>query len=300
MKKLLSILLTLALIVGLSPVIAESTFSIPVPSDWVDPAVQRVTAEMYPAYMLGTGYTDELSLDLHWPDSYAQRVDYLLLLTPANVSAESTVYDYEGDIVLRTYAEDGTVEKEEWQNETIAGQAVFTFSENGELILTFTGNAASDLNNLRLQTVIRPAPHAEELAQNVLQPLYEIEEGTAGSSLKMARTVAELISYATLWRMYSMEDTDLQNAFSSALESMNWDKEQYETFSRHKDDVSHLIGTIAGLNGVEEEEYASVRTLMEDAGVMDIIAGSLQGAIDCFSAEALIAQLSVLDNPSEE
>lgn len=299
MKKLFSLLLVLALSLGFSPATAESIFDIPVPSDWADLAVQHVTAELYPACMPGIGYTDELSLDLHWPDSYAQRVDYQLLLTPANVSTETAVYDYEGDIVLRTYAEDGTVEKEEWQNQKAIGQVVFIPSENDGFILAFADSVFPDLNNLHLQTVIRPAPHAEDLAQNVLLPLYEMEEGTAGASLKAARIAAELISYASLWRMYSMKDTDLQNAFTAALKGMNWDKEQYEAFIRHKDDVSYLISTIAGLNDAEEEEYTSVLALMEDAGVMVIITGSLQSTADCFSADTLIAQLSALKKPSE-
>ena len=77
---------------------------------------------------------------------------------------------------------------------------------------------------------------------------------------------------------------------------MNWDNEQYERFARHKDNASYLISTIAGLNDADEEEYASVRVLMEDAGVMDTITSSLQGTIDYFSVEALVTQLSTLEN----
>lgn len=294
MNKFISLITILALFIGFSYAAAENSSCIPVPSDWADPAIQRATAELYPATILGTGYTDELSLDLHWPDSYAQCVDYQLLLTPGSTSTKSDVYDFEGDIILRTYTEDGAVTKEEWQNQKAVGQAIFTFNEDGELVLTFTGNTASDLNSLHLQTVLRPAPYAEDLAQNVLLPLYNMEEGTAGASLKAAQIAAELISYASKLRMYSMEYSDLQNAFCTALESMNWDNGQYENFTRHRDDVSYLISIIAGLNDAEEEEYAPVRSLMEDAGVMDVITNSLQGAIDCFSAEALITQLSGL------
>ena len=296
MNKPFSVLLVLALFVGLFSAGAEGPSCIPAPSDWVDPTIQRVTAELYPATILGTGYTDELSLDLHWPDSYAQHVDYQLLLTPSSVSATSAVYNFEGDIVLRTYDEDGAVIKEEWQDQKAIGQAVFTFGENGEIALTFTGNAASDLNNLHLQALLRPVPHDEDLVRNVLVPLYNMEEGTAGASLKAAQTAAELINYASLWRMYSIESSNLQTAFSIALKSMNWDNEQYERFARHKDNASYLISTIAGLNDADEEEYASVRVLMEDAGVMDTITSSLQGTIDYFSVEALVTQLSTLEN----
>ena len=37
-------------------------------------------AELYSAVVQGTGYTDELALDLHWPESVSVRTDYQMIL----------------------------------------------------------------------------------------------------------------------------------------------------------------------------------------------------------------------------
>ena len=303
MKKLMAMLmvLTMALSLGLAMAEAtENTLDIPAPMDWADPDHQRVTAELYPAWIQGSSYTDELALDIHWPDSYAERIDYQMILEPVSNDGQTAVYAYRGDIVKRAWDDQGNLTEEVWANKEAVGQATFAADEAGQVTLTLKDDMAAELNELTLTVVVHPAPSAEEIASQVLAPLYELEEGTAGASLKAAETAADLIRFAVLNHLYAVDAYALKLNMIAALESMNWTPEAYETYQDHEIEVTDMINTLAGLYDENQENEEAVRAQFEDAGLLEEVSELLSSGVDAFSIEMLTGQLATIENLPEE
>ena len=206
----------------------EAAPDFPLPSDWADADYAQVTVQLFPARGLGTGYTDDdLALYLHWAESGQTVLDYVLVMEKETADEKTAVYAYRGDIAERTYDRDGSLMEEKWLNREARGTAFITTDQEGGLLLGFEDTAEENLNSLRLRPVIAPAPSAREIADRVLQPLYSLEQGTAGSSLARVQAAADLIRFAADSRLYAVDYRGLKTAMVDALESMQWSDEQY-------------------------------------------------------------------------
>ena len=116
----------------------QRPLAIPCPASLGDPEHQQVTAELYSAVVQGTGYTDELALDLHWPESVSVRTDYQMILEPVENDDQKAVYRYRGDIIRRAFDENGELTQENWENREARGEAVFSLEEDERVILRLT------------------------------------------------------------------------------------------------------------------------------------------------------------------
>ena len=297
MKKLICILcLAAVLMLTCSCVFAEETgLVVNAPADWADEEHQQASAVVFPAWTWGTGYTDELAVNIHWPESVDAATDYAMILTPQSAEAGKAVFSLVGDRIERAYAENGEVVNEDWQNDAVKGTATVT-EENGNQVLTFETETAPELNMLHLQVVVMPSPSPEEIAEKVLQPLYALEDGTAGAEMKKAQLAADLIVYAVQNRFYAMDGAELKTSMVSALESMKWNDEEYEVYVGHEVDVTDLMLAISGLTDAEEGESELARATMADAGVLETIEKMLTSAVDRFSVEVLTGQLATIEN----
>ena len=297
MKKTISVLLALALTLSLGAAFAAGNgqpLPIPVPASLADPAFDHVTAELYPAAVQGTAYTDELALDVHWAESVHTRTDYQMILEPVQNSGQTAVYRYSGDIVRRSFGEDGELTEERWENRKAEGEAVFNLEEDDRISLRLTDVFAPELNVLCLQAADMPAPSAEELVSSVILPLAGLEEDTAGASLQAARLAAGFIRFAVRSRLYAVRPTALETSLVAALSGMNWNEKQFRCFSSREKAVASLMSVLSGAVCAEEDEFRPVRALMEDAGVWEEVSAFLEGGADVCSVAALTAQLDAV------
>ena len=297
MKKAAVLILVLVLAATGLTVLAQGTtetLTVPRTADLADPDHQQVTAELYPASAQGTGYVDELALDLHWPSSAFAGTDYQMILEPLQSDGQKAEYRYDGDIVEREYDENGEMSSERWMNKRAVGTAVFAQDASGRIILTFTDDMAKELNDLRLSVVDMPAPDREDVALSVLKPILELETGTAGSELKKAAAAARLIEYASLSRLYAVPEGALAQSMASALNSLGWTDEQYQTFTVNRQEILAFLNAYDDPYGEDVEANARVRALMEDAGVAERLAEVMTSGADMFSVKALTAQLAAI------
>ena len=298
-KRILSAFLTLSVLLCCVCLAEQRPLAIPCPASLGDPEYQHVTADLYSAVVQGTGYTDELALDLHWPESAFARTDYQLILEPVKNDGQTAVYRYRGDIIRRAFDENGELAQENWENREARGEAVFSLEEDDRVTLRLTDEIARELNALRLQVVEMPAPTAEDMAREVFRPLAELEDGSAGAQLKAARLASALIRFAVRSRLYAVNPTALAASMVESLSGLHWSETQYKDFVLHESAVSGIMNVIAGINDPEEEDYAAVRALMQDAGVWDAFGALQMCGADTFSVAALTDQLHMIKSMSE-
>ena len=146
LKRILCALVALSALLSCCVSLAEQRpLAIPCPASLGDPEHQQVTAELYSAVVQGTGYTDELALDLHWPESASVRTDYQMILEPVENDGQKAVYRYRGDIIRRAFDENGELTQENWENREARGEAVFSLEEDERVVLRLTDEIAKEL-----------------------------------------------------------------------------------------------------------------------------------------------------------
>ena len=300
LKRILCALVALSALFSCCVSMAEQRpLAIPCPASLGDPEHQQVTAELYSAVVQGTGYTDELALDLHWPESASVRTDYQMILEPVENDGQKAVYRYRGDIIRRAFDENGELTQENWENREARGEAVFSLEEDERVVLRLTDEIAKELNELNLQVVEMPAPTADDMAREVFLPLAGLEDGSAGARLKAARLASALIRFAVQSRLYAVNPTKLTASMVESLSGLHWSEDQYKDFALNEQAVSGIINVIAGIAPAEEEDFSAVRALMEDAGVWEAITSLQLCGADTYSVAALTGQLSQIKSMSE-
>lgn len=302
MKKIISALLALLMTLSLTAATAleeEHLLTLPVPAALADPAHAEVTADLYPASVQGTGYTDELALDLHWSKSASTRTDYQMILEPLGGDSRTVRFAVSGDIVWRGFNENGELTKERWENRKVDGEAVFTLEEDDRITLRLSSVFAPELSALRLQISETPAPSAEEISREVIFPLLEMHDGTAGSSLLAAQMAAGLIRFAVRSRLYAVSPTALKTSLIAALSDVSWTDDRFIGFTAHGKTVTNLMNVVSGTLYAEESDFQPVRALMEDAGVWEEVCALLNGGASACSVAALAMQLDDVRTTAE-
>ena len=96
-----------------------------------------------------------------------------------------------------------------------------------------------------------------------------------------------------------MNPTALTASMVESLSGLHWSEDQYKDFALNEQAVSGIINVIAGIDPVEEEDFAAARALMEDAGVWEAITSLQLCGADTYSVAALTGQLSQIKSMSE-
>ena len=128
------------------------------------------------------------------------------------------------------------------------------------------------LPNMTLYRDRMPCPSPEELAANIIEPVMELEEGTAGADLKQARVAEKLIRYAVQARLYAVDPEEFTRNLDAALEDVELSDGEYRLFMTQKTALADLMMNVSGLSGGgNAEQMARARALFSDAGVMDSV-----------------------------
>ncbi len=296
-KKMLALGLALVLALGAGLACGEAAANLTVPrmGTMEDTVTGRITAELYPAALTGTGYVNELSLDIHWPDASGNSVNYYLILEPASDDGAAAEYLVKGDIVHLICGKDGEITEEKWENRQIGGTAVFAANENGVTELSFHDDANEDLNDLKLHLSETPAPAAEDVAANVLRPIFELEEESAGANMKAASAAADLIAYAAANGFYAVNQEKLAAVMQEAAASLQLTKEEFNILKTNAARAAQKIRDAAGLTVMDPEEYEEVLKEMEDAGAGEVLREALKGFTEACSAGVMAERLEALE-----
>ncbi len=296
LKKMMALGMALILAVGAGLACGEAAnLTVPRMGTMEDTVTGRITAELYPASLTGTGYVNELSLDIHWPDPSGNSVNYYLILEPASDDGAAAEYRVKGDIVHLVCGKDGEIAEEKWENRQIGGKAVFTANENGVTELSFHDDANEDLNDVKLRMSETPAPAAEDVAANVFRPVFELEEGSVGANLKQASAAADLIAYAASNGLYAVNQKKLAAVMQEAAASLQLTEEEFSILKTNAAGVAKAIRDAAGLTVMDPEEYEEVLKMMEDAGASEVLRKALTGFTEACSAGVMADRLEALE-----
>ena len=304
MKKGLSLFLTVILLAGVLPAATASAGKVNVeaPSSWADPENDRAVVVVLPAESEGADGTGKLVMQIIWSESAWDEWVYTLVLAPETASEDKTVYSYiNGTASVFSYDDEGKKVSETASNESFFGTVTAEADEKGETVLRLeSGNEA--LPNLTLRREAVPVPSPEELAANVIEPILELEEGTAGSDMKTAALVSRLITYAVGHRLYAVDLPTLAKNLKAALKDLELSEEEAGQFLDKKNRVADLMMTILGLGSDPDgEKTAQATALFEDAGVMEEIDDVLDSALSApISVELMLTCLLTIENEIAE
>ena len=191
MKRLLILTISLALIAAL-PALAEADPAARFAGAWQDPLYGRAMLRIAPD---GEGYDAKLT----WGDSASSEGVWRM---SARYDGEADTLVYENGVMAYvTYGTGGEVLSEEIQWEDATGRFALA---DGKLLWTDSREERS--TDFAFERVPALTPSAEALKECFYLPVAEQEFGTAGASLKLAQTAAELLSLVDEYRLW---DTDL-------------------------------------------------------------------------------------------
>lgn len=305
MKKRLALILTLILLAGILPAAistAAGEILVETPGSWADTENDRAAVDVLPAETKSTDGSDKLVMQIIWSDSAWDEWVFTLLLTPETTAEDKIVYRYiNGTAYLFSYDEEGKKVSETASNESLSGTVTAEADEKGETVLRLESRNDT-LPNLTLHREVMPAPSPEELAANVIEPILDLEEGTAGSDMKTAALASRLIIYAVQHRLYTVDSPTLARNMKAALKDMELSEEETQQFLDKKEHVTDLMMTILGLGSDPDGEKSSqAMALCEDAGVMEQIEEVLDSALSApVSADLMLSCLQTIENEIAE
>ena len=305
MRKAVSLIAALALLLCACGATAESVrdaAGIDVPSSWTDPENERATVNLLPGEILSADYTGKPVMEIFWADSAWDEWVFTLVLEPETDGDSRKTYSFEhGTAVRYTYDEDGNRIDEAASNEAFSGRVTAERDENHETVLTLECDNAA-LPNMTLHRDRMPCPSPEELAANVIEPVLELEDGSAGIGLKQAVTAEKLIRYAVLNRLYAVDPEEFTRNLKAALRDLELSEEETQKFLEQKNALTDLILNVSGLSGDGSmEKISRARSVFSDAGVMESVDETMETSLSAaYSVERLVVSLDTLGNGGEE
>ncbi len=251
--------------------------SVPVSAAWTGVGNDSVTAESCPAWTDGTGYrVGQTAVTVHWTSPDGEGNEAGLILTQVKNDGGGALYDWRGRV-----AGEGT------QDAAMSGKAAAALNENGLLSLTLYDTAVPELDGLCLVRSECLPPAADELKEEILGPVYGMETGTAGASLKQAGLCADLIRFAAEHHLFAVDENALDAAALEAAAGMGWTEEETAVFRENAAGVSYIMLTAARLTEFDGDGYTGTMRLMEDAGAKADLEGLLLRNADRYSVYLL-------------
>ena len=262
MKKMISVLLALMLLVGLLPtaVLAEADDTPDLAGMWIDPAFDRAEFiilhdyEGWAADLLDEKPNDGYFISMNWSNS-ADSYDHYQMI--ARQEGNKLVYDK--SIYIRYTAagegEDAQVKAEVLDEQ---GKGVFTLQEDGTLL--WEDSYVKDAAEMKLGLSSVEAPSAEELAERYFKPIAALETETAGAELKKAQAVLDTYAFCIDNAVWQMDKETLRENMLTAFESLT--QEEQAAFDRIEPEI-----TEEALRLLKEDE--KLTEAYTDAGVAE-------------------------------
>lgn len=217
--------------------------------EWLDQTSQRALMEITEGEYIGE---EDFCIKISWAGSYSEAAVWEM---NASYDAQAQTLTYSnGQKANVTYAEDGSVAKEDVQWEGSDGTFVF---EDGQL--KWKDSEEDEAENFVFERVYAQDVSAEELTEQFLAKTAGLEEGTAGASLKAAAAAQEIASFASDHQIWNIKADSFAAAMQEAWEGMS--EEDRQSFRKN------FEGSVAELIDGMFNDYASVEGAMNDAGV---------------------------------
>ena len=285
MKRIISALLTLALLLtGLcfaegdqagNP--AQALVGI-----WSDAKYGRATLYLLPGE---GGDAPTFDIWIRWGDSASSEGVWHM---EAVYDGETRTLSYEGGtMTMVTYAEDGSAQ-EDVQYEDAVG--VFTLTAQGNLTWQDSREERSADFILRRWEV--GAPLTEDLAEFYFRRVAEVEQGTAGASLKQAAAACDVLSFAYGQDLWAGDIQTLRENMLAAWESLDAD-----TQARFDE---NLLTCIVPLIDAALADYGAVAGQFEDAGMGDTMRGLLRAPETAVAWRTLLSHTLTMGNSDGE
>ena len=262
MKKMISLLMALTLVlVTLIPVLAEDTPEKGISGIWTDENFDRMELTILPSEI--TWFDERMGEEasaqkyvvfMRWPSSDSEVSTYHILGSLDETGKKLTYTG--GMFVDYTFDDDGKVNEEDTALLEDNGTGCFTITENGTLL--WEDSYLAEAAEMTLNRLIPSVPSAEEIKAGYYQQAIELEEGTAGSSLKLAQAVERVFQFCSVSSFWCMEYEPFAKALVDAQNSLT--AEEKAAFDQHRGALTLEITRL--LN--ENEEMGSA---YEDAGV---------------------------------
>ena len=238
MKKITAIILLAMLLGG---ALAESGFT----GLWQDPAYGRAVLQILPA-----GGEDQYDVTLTWGSS----ADSAAVWHMSAVSDGDTLSYTDGRMAEVTYDVKGDVASEDvyWEDATGA----LTLTTDG--LLRWEDSREDRAAEFAFAPLFSEAPKAGELVTHFFKPVMDLEVGSAGYSLKLARAVYDVVRYCWVADLWNVEPDALEKNLTAAWEALG--DERQGRFTEN-------FGEIAALADEAFDSYDVSASVFIDADV---------------------------------
>lgn len=264
MKKI-SFLLVLMLLLATSFCSAEETTD-PFVGKWQDPYYGRAVLRIRKA-------DDGYAIQIRWGSSADSEGVWKM---EAAREDDRLVYT-NGSMSIVTYGEGGEIISEDVRY----NDAVGAFILNTEGKLLWEDSREERAAEFALEKMSAITPDAEELKTRFFEAIARQEPGTAGASLKLAATVADLLRFVDDYQLWDGDVTALRTNMSDA-----WTVLDDSTRRRFDEDMPSVLSLMQAAMG----DYESVAGQFEDAGAEDMAELVKDGDI-CQGWETLIESM---------
>lgn len=262
MKKIISLLIALALVlVALTPVLAEDAPEKDISGIWTDENFDRMELTILPSEI--TWFDERMGEEtsaqkyvvfMRWPSSDSEISTYHIV---GSLDETGKKLSYTGGLFADyVFDENGNVDEEDTALLEDNGTGCFAITENG--VLLWEDSYLAEAAEMRLNRLIPAVPSAEEIKAAYYQQAIELEEGTAGASMKLAQAVERVFQFCDICSFWCMENEPFAKALADAQNSLT--AEEKAAFDQRRGALTLEITRL--LN--ENEEMGSA---YKDAGV---------------------------------
>jgi len=244
MKKITS-LLVLMLLLATFFCSAEETTD-PFVGKWQDPYYGRAVLRIRKA-------DDGYDIQIRWGNSADSEGVWKM---EAGREDNRLVYT-DGSMSIVTYGEGGEIISEDVQYDDAIG--AFTLTTDGKLL--WEDSREERAAEFALEKMPAITPDAEELKTHFFEAIARQEPGTAGASLKLAATAADLLRFVDDYQLWDADITALRTNLLDA-----WTLLDDSTRRRFDEDMPSVLSLMEAAMG----SYESVAGQFESAGAEDM------------------------------
>ena len=291
MKKMIWMLLAVTVLCAALVFASADSGFINMEGRWQDPANDRALLKIMRTFEMDVP-EDEIWYDvtLEWPDSADSSTVWYMA---AKYDNETQSLAYTDGVKARvTYAEDGSIASEEklWEDSEgalipIDGKLQWADKREDQL------RAEAGEENMMFERVYRSAPTADDLLSEYFSKVANVEDGTAGASLKQAAAATDIVRFATINDLWDADGERLKKNILAAWEGMS--EEDRTSFDNNLQDIfMPLIDSAFG-------NYESVAGNFEDAGVGQDMAYLAESNEAKASWQALLSYTVTMGNDEE-
>ena len=252
---------------------------------WQDPVYGRASLRILRTFVEDAP-EDELYYDIQiiWGDSWNSAGVWQMT---ARWDAEAAMLTYaDGVMSIVTTDDDGPgTEEVQWDD----AEGAFWLDVDGTL--RWEDSREDRSVEFRMSRVIAEAPSAEAFVEDYFRRIANLERGTAGSSLKQAAAVRDVVRFAANNDLWNTDIAVMRGNMLAAWESLDDD-----TRARFDE---NFLDVVVDLAGQAFGDYASVQGLFEDAGAGEDMAYLSQDADASLSWETLFSNTFTLGNSEE-